>query len=67
MRRLLGVLRSPGESSAGLVPTPGLSDVPRLRDQFAEAGLAVEMSVSGAPAGVPEGVDLSAYRIVQEA
>jgi signal transduction histidine kinase len=66
MRRLLGVLRSPGESSASLVPAPGLSDVPRLRDQFVEAGLQVEVSVSGAPVGVPEGVDLSAYRIVQE-
>jgi signal transduction histidine kinase len=66
MRRLLGVLRSPGESSASLVPAPGLSDVPRLRDQFVEAGLAVEVTVSGEPAGVPEGVDLSAYRIVQE-
>ena len=40
--------------------------MPRLRDQFVEAGLQVEVSVSGAPAGVPEGVDLSAYRIVQE-
>jgi signal transduction histidine kinase len=66
MRRLLGVLRSPGESSASLVPAPGLADVPRLRDQFVEAGLAVEVTVSGAPVGVPEGVDLSAYRIVQE-
>jgi signal transduction histidine kinase len=66
MRRLLGVLRSPGQSSASLVPAPGLADVPRLRDQFVEAGLRVEVSVSGEPAGVPEGVDLSAYRIVQE-
>jgi hypothetical protein len=47
MRRLLGVLRAPGESSASLVPAPGLSDVPRLRDQFVEAGLAVEVTVSG--------------------
>ena len=66
MRRLLGVLRSPGEPSASLVPAPGLADVPVLMDQFFEAGLRVEMEVSGEPAGVPDGVDLSAYRIVQE-
>ncbi|HEU4349818.1 MAG TPA: sensor histidine kinase, partial [Actinoplanes sp.] len=66
MRRLLGVLRQPDEPAGSLRPSPGLADVPGLIAQFAEAGLPVEMSVEGAPDGVPEGVELSAYRIVQE-
>jgi signal transduction histidine kinase len=66
MRRLLGVLRQPDEPSASLVPTPGLGEVPRLVEKLAEAGLAVRVRVEGAPVGVPDGVDLSAFRIVQE-
>ena len=66
MRRLLGVLRQPDEPSAALAPSPGLADVPRLVAQFAEAGLPVEVTVSGEAEDVPDGVDLSAYRIVQE-
>jgi signal transduction histidine kinase len=66
MRRLLGVLRQGDESSASLAPAPGLSDVPALALQFGQAGLAVELRVDGQPDGVPVGVDLSAYRIVQE-
>jgi signal transduction histidine kinase len=66
MRRLLGVLRQPDEPSASLTPSPGLADVPGLVAQFAEAGLPVEVTVTGAAGDVPDGVDLSAYRIVQE-
>jgi signal transduction histidine kinase len=66
MRRLLGVLRQGDESSASLTPVPGLSDVPALLGQFGEAGLAVRLRLDGEPDGVPPGVDLSAYRIVQE-
>jgi signal transduction histidine kinase len=66
MRRLLGVLRQPDEPSASLTPSPGLADVPALVAQFAEAGLPVEVTVTGAGGDVPDGVDLSAYRIVQE-
>jgi signal transduction histidine kinase len=48
------------------VPVPGLSDLPRLLEQFGEAGLDVQLTLDGEPDGVPAGVDLSAYRIVQE-
>ncbi|HEU4347796.1 MAG TPA: histidine kinase, partial [Actinoplanes sp.] len=66
MRRLLGVLRQPDEPAGSLTPSPGLADVPRLIAQFAEAGLVVDMSVGGVADGVPDGVELSAFRIVQE-
>jgi signal transduction histidine kinase len=66
MRRLLGVLRQEDEPSASLTPAPGLADVPRLADQFRAAGLAVDLTVTGEPDGAPDGVELSAYRIVQE-
>jgi len=66
MRRLLGVLRQADDGSASLAPAPGLAGVPGLVEQFAEAGLAVEVAVTGEAEGVPEGVDLSAFRIVQE-
>ena len=66
MRRLLGVLRQGDEPSASLVPAPGLVEVPGLVQQFAEAGLMVDVRVDGVPDQVPDGVDLSAFRIVQE-
>ncbi|HYN92920.1 MAG TPA: sensor histidine kinase [Pilimelia sp.] len=67
MRRLLGVLRQGDEPNASLAPAPGLAEIPALVRQLGEAGLAVELRTGEAPpAGVPEGVDLSAYRIVQE-
>ncbi|MEV6490282.1 sensor histidine kinase [Actinoplanes sp. NPDC051633] len=65
MRRLLGVLRQEGEPSASLTPSPGLAEVSALVSQFVEAGLQVEMTVTG-EAVAPDGVELSAYRIVQE-
>lgn len=66
LRHLLGVLR-PSADGGSLGPQPGITDVPRLVDQFREAGLDVSLSVSGATMDVPARVDLSAYRIVQEA
>ena len=68
MRRLLGVLRQGDEPSASLTPAPGLSEVADLVEQFREAGLTVDLRLDGKPDldGVPDGVDLSAYRIVQE-
>ena len=66
LRHLLGVLR-PSADGGSLGPQPGLTDVPRLIDQFREAGLDVSLSVSGATTDLPARVDLSAYRIVQEA
>jgi signal transduction histidine kinase len=66
MRRLLGVLRQGDEPSASLTPAPGLSQVADLVEQFREAGLTVDLRLDGEFDGVPDGVDLSAYRIVQE-
>jgi signal transduction histidine kinase len=66
MRRLLGVLRQGDEPSASLAPAPGLGKVPELVAQFGEAGLDVQVKTEGEPTGIPEGVDLSAFRIVQE-
>jgi signal transduction histidine kinase len=69
MRRLLGVLRGDGdgEGTASLAPQPGLADVRSLVEQVGRTGLRVELVVEGTQAPLPAGVDLSAYRIVQEA
>jgi signal transduction histidine kinase len=66
MRRLLGVLRSTDERAA-LAPQPGLALLAELAGQVAAAGLPVEIDVKGTPVELPPGVDVSAYRIVQEA
>jgi signal transduction histidine kinase len=66
MRTLLGVLRA-GEDGAGLDPQPRLSDLERLVASVREAGLPVELEVSGEQVPLPQALDLSAFRIVQEA
>jgi signal transduction histidine kinase len=66
MRRLLGMLRTDDEQIA-LAPQPSLRYLDALAAQVGEAGLAVDLSVEGEPIELPPGVDLSAYRIVQEA
>jgi signal transduction histidine kinase len=67
MRRMLGVLRTEGESpTPALTPQPGLAHLDRLLDQVRQAGLDVDLHVEGEPRPMPQGVDLSAYRIVQE-
>jgi signal transduction histidine kinase len=66
MRRLLGLLRENGEDLT-LVPQPSIAHLDRLTSQVSAAGLPVELSIEGAPVELPPGVDLSAYRIVQEA
>lgn len=66
MRRLLGVLRRSDESVA-LAPQPGLGTLEHLVEQVREAGLPVELTLEGERVGLPPGIDLSAYRIVQEA
>ena len=63
VRRLLLVMRMDN----ALGPQPGLDDVPRLLDGVASAGLPAELVVTGTPRPLPPGVDLSAYRVVQEA
>ena len=65
MRRLVGMLRT--DSSDPLTPQPTLADLPTLMTQVREAGLPVEYSVDGEPRNLPVGIELSAYRIVQEA
>jgi signal transduction histidine kinase len=65
MRRLVGMLREGGEHQ--LSPQPGLGEVPRLVAQVREAGLPVELRVEGNQRQLPVGIELSAYRIVQEA
>jgi signal transduction histidine kinase len=67
MRRLLGVLRQEGEPQDALSPTPGLADVSSLVGQLQEAGLRVWVQVTGQRTALPPSVDLSAYRVVQEA
>ena len=69
MRRLLGVLRQPGDQPARpeLAPQPGLAELAALAEGVRAAGLPVVLVVDGDPAGLPAAVDISAYRIVQEA
>jgi signal transduction histidine kinase len=65
MRRLVGMLRS--DRDEPLAPQPGLADVAQLVAQVRAAGLPVELAIEGEPRALPEGIELSAYRIVQEA
>jgi signal transduction histidine kinase len=66
MRRLLGVLRSES-SQVELEPQPGLAHLAEMVDSARNAGLPVRLRVRGTPRALPTGIDLSAYRIVQEA
>jgi signal transduction histidine kinase len=59
------VLRS-GDDSLALAPQPGLGELERLLEQVRSSGLHVELEVEGERAELPPGVDLAAYRIVQE-
>ncbi|GAA3247831.1 sensor histidine kinase [Dactylosporangium siamense] len=60
------VLSSP-DQVADAAPVPGLADLPRLVDRVRRAGTPVELRVDGAARAVPTAVDVSAYRIIQEA
>jgi signal transduction histidine kinase len=66
MRRLLGVLRDAG-AGTDMAPAHGLADVGQLITGTADAGVRVELEVRGTQRPVPPGVDLAAYRILQEA
>lgn len=67
MVRMLGILRGTEGADEALSPQPGLSRVEDLAAQVSQAGLPVEVTVEGTPAALPSSVDLSAYRIIQEA
>ena len=66
LRRMLGLLRD-GDGGAALGPQPGLAQLQLLVEQMRGVGLPVELAIEGEPRPLPAGVDLSAYRIVQEA
>ena len=69
LRRLLGVLRGPAEVNgrAATAPAPSISALDEVLGQVREAGIQVSLRVEGQPGKLPPGVDLTAYRIVQEA
>lgn len=66
LRRMLGVLRRHG-GEAPLAPQPGMAQLPDLVEQTRAAGQPVDLVVHGDPVAVPPGLDIAAYRIVQEA
>jgi signal transduction histidine kinase len=66
MHATLRLLRGDGDTPE-LSPQPGLAQLERLIEQLHRAGLAVELTVEGQPRPLAQGIDLSAYRIVQEA
>jgi signal transduction histidine kinase len=67
MRRALGILRDTERSGVALAPLPGLGQLSALLDQLRSAGLPVDLTVTGEPRPVATSIDLSLYRIVQEA
>jgi signal transduction histidine kinase len=70
LRRLLGVLRGPADHAdrqAVTAPSPSISDIGDVLVQVRRAGIAVDLEVQGSPGKLAPGIDLTAYRIVQEA
>jgi signal transduction histidine kinase len=66
MRRMLGVLRD-GDEPISLAPQPTLNDVRTVIAQCAESGIPTELVITGDQRALPAGIDLAAFRIVQEA
>ncbi|MGW4384665.1 sensor histidine kinase [Kitasatospora sp. NPDC004531] len=66
MRRLLGVLRT-ADTTGEYVPQPGVEELPELLEQVRTAGLPVEFTAGGEVRELPRGLELTVYRIVQEA
>ncbi|MGH3009863.1 MAG: sensor histidine kinase [Gaiellaceae bacterium] len=66
MGTLLGMLRE-GRDELGLAPQHGVADLEALLEQTRQGGLPAELTIEGTPRPLPPGLDLSAYRIVQEA
>jgi signal transduction histidine kinase len=67
LRHMLGLLAPDGDDVDQLAPQPSLSRLSSLIDRISFAGLPVEVRLSGEPRPLPSGVDLTAYRIIQEA
>jgi len=69
LRRLLGVLRGPADVDGRVTtsPSPSISELGDVLGQVRQAGITVNLSVQGSPSKLAPGVDLAAYRIVQEA
>ena len=67
MERMLGILRATEAEGGDLSPQPGLGDVERLAAEVTKAGLPVKVTIEGTPAALPSSIDLTAYRIIQEA
>ena len=67
MRRLLGILRTNGDNAAPLAPQPRLDDLAGLVEQARASGASVDLEVVGDPRHLSAAVELSAYRIAQEA
>jgi signal transduction histidine kinase len=72
LRHVMGLLNATAEDAnpvagAELAPQPGLDHLAALADRIRDAGVPVELTVHGPPAPLPPGVDLAAYRVVQEA
>jgi signal transduction histidine kinase len=67
LRHMLGLLAPSAVGDDLLSPQPGLSRLGSLVDRMCFAGLPVEVRIAGEPRELPSGVDLTAYRIVQEA
>lgn len=67
LRATVGLLRQTGDGSAPAEPAPGLSGLPGLVDSFGRAGLDVAVDQEGTARPLPPGLDLTAYRIIQEA
>jgi len=67
LRSLVGILREPGHTDASTAPVPSLSRAEDLVSDVRAAGLDVDLAVSGTPRELPRALDLSAYRILQEA
>jgi signal transduction histidine kinase len=66
LRRMLGLLTG-GDTEPALAPQPGLEQLDRLIERVGQAGLAVDLHVEGTPRPLSPGLDLAAYRIIQEA
>ncbi len=66
LRRFLGAL-SEDDEAAGLAPQPGIDQLPTLLERVREAGLPASLEVDGSPRSIPQSLDVTAYRIVQEA